>query len=545
MSPRRKIDDFLDANINGLRAVAESLNEGVGIADENGIICYANHRFFDLTGHTREEVIGKRMYEIFVPPDSNERTNVVARMRERYQARLRGISETYEMNVVRKDGECRTIEVRAAPLVDQDGDIIGSTGAITDITERKLMEEQLRWSHKMEAVGRLAGGVAHDFNNLLMVIQGYASVLKEQLSNQPELFRKAQVILESSEAASALTRQLLSISNRQVVQKQSLDLNELITESVHIIQGLLGERIKLQVNLQKELPLTTGDVSQLQQVLLNLVVNSRDAMPEGGAVRITTELVKRDGHAVTRPAALIGAFVCLRVEDTGHGMSDEVRARIFEPFFSTKKNGHSSGLGLAITFGIVSEHSGEIHVRSEPGRGSTFEILFPATAERAPRKETAEEHLSLSGSEVVLLAEDQPAVRGLLKETLQNFGYTVIEAVDGADALRLAMSSKGKNIDLLLTDLVMPVKNGLELAGELLSARPHLKVVVVSGYPDDPDVWNKIQELKCAFLAKPFSPNVLARVVRHVLDGDPPDRFLDRSGDDVTSGSGEPLVSNL
>jgi CheY-like chemotaxis protein len=287
---------------------------------------------------------------------------------------------------------------------------------------------------------------------------------------------------------------------------------------MRVIEGLMGERVKVTQLLANDLPLIRADASQLQQVLINLVVNARDAMPEGGEIKLATSLVDSMNRQVSAAAGLQGNFVRLRVQDSGHGVQEELKARIFEPFFTTKKGKQKgSGLGLSITFGIVKDHKGEIRLESSPGEGAIFDVLLPAVVDTGERTASgAKDWKPLTGSEVILLAEDQPAIRMLLKDCLERYGYTVVEASDGAEALEIA-PSLGK-LDLLITDLVMPRVGGLNLASELLKSQPDLKVIVISGYPDERDVWKKLKELGCEFLAKPFSPDSLARVVRNVLD---------------------------
>jgi two-component system cell cycle sensor histidine kinase/response regulator CckA len=511
------LESFFTKHTPGFASIVNGLNDAVVIAD-NGFLWFANPRFYEITGFTEEEVFMKRVHEIYFPSGSPESIAEEKRIRSFYEKRLSGVSETYETHIIRKNGERRWIETKASPIKDSHGNIISSVGIISDITERKHLEEQLRWSQKMEAVGRLAGGIAHDFNNLLTVIQGYASDIQNQLQTNPELFKKAGVIVEAGEAAGALTQQLLSISRKQVIQMAPVSLNDVVERSIRVIQGLMGERIETEVNLAHQLPLTVADASQLQQILINLAVNSRDAMPEGGTLKIFTDLVNKAGNPIATVNKKAENFVRLRIVDTGHGISDEIKTKIFEPFFTTKRaKGRGSGLGLSITFGIVREHKGELRVESKPGEGATFDILLPVDVEKQEAG-AAQRHdwKPLTGSEVVLLAEDQMGVRSLIKDTLERFGYKVYDAGDGAEALEIA--AKLERIDLLVTDLVMPRVGGLQLATELSKQRPGVGLIVISGYPDERDVWKILSDLGCEFMAKPFSPEMLARLVRKVLD---------------------------
>jgi two-component system cell cycle sensor histidine kinase/response regulator CckA len=508
---------FVAKHRPGFASIVESLNEAMVIA-ENGFLWFANPRFSEITGYSQEDIQGKRLHEIYFPAGSPESIEEEKRIQSFYQNRLKGLSDTYDTHIICKNGERKWVETKASPLKDESGNIVCSVATIADITERKNLEEQLRWSQKMEAVGRLAGGLAHDFNNLLTVIQGYGLDLQNQLETTPDQQKKASVIVEASEAASALTQQLLSISRRQVTQMAPVELNQVVERSMRVIEGLMGERVKVTQLLANDLPLIRADASQLQQVLINLVVNARDAMPEGGEIKLATSLVDSMNRQVSAAAGLQGNFVRLRVQDSGHGVQEELKARIFEPFFTTKKGKQKgSGLGLSITFGIVKDHKGEIRLESSPGEGAIFDVLLPAVVDTGERTASgAKDWKPLTGSEVILLAEDQPAIRMLLKDCLERYGYTVVEASDGAEALEIA-PSLGK-LDLLITDLVMPRVGGLNLASELLKSQPDLKVIVISGYPDERDVWKKLKELGCEFLAKPFSPDSLARVVRNVLD---------------------------
>ena len=514
-----ELGSTLDDWAASFHSVTESLNEGLILADNDGIIRFANSRFTELTGFERSEIVGRRIYEVFCPPGSEELMKEAERMRSRYEARRAGISENYETLITRKDGQRRWIETKAAPLYNADKKIIGSIGANFDITDRKLLEEQVRWSQKMEAVGRLAGGVAHDFNNLLTVIQGYADLLRHQLLPDDPRVKKIDVIREASEAASTLTQQLLSISRRQIVRMQLMSVNDVVERSLRVVQGLIGEKIDLVTELEPDLPPIRGDAGQVQQVLLNLVVNARDAMPDGGTLYISTDLM--DGVEVCKagePVVEDRHSIRLRVRDTGHGMDADVKSRLFEPFFTTKRKGRGSGLGLSTTFGIVEEHEGEIRVDSEPGNGATFDVNFPAKVGREASVALHTEWRVLTGSEVVLVAEDQTAVRILLRETLERYGYTVLEGHDGRDALDLARKFGVNKIDLLVTDVIMPRMNGLELAHEMLAENPRLRLMMISGYADDPQIVDKIKTKGVAFLAKPFGPESLVRNVRAVLD---------------------------
>lgn len=517
------LEQFIGIADAGFIAVLESLNEGIIILDLDGRVQFANERIVEITGYSKIELCGKRVYEFFFPSNSKEQEEGRLLMEARHNARLKGVSDTYETQITRKDGKKRWIETKASPLIDESGKIVGSIGAHFDITDRKEVEDQLRWSQKMEAVGRLAGGVAHDFNNLLTVIQGYGTLLRQQLVSADLDVKRADVILEAAEAASTLTQQLLSISLRQVVQMVPVCLNDVVERSLRVVHGLVGERIEVRVKLLPHLPLMLGDPAQLQQIFLNLVVNARDAMPHGGLLTISTELVDGRGYPVLFSEKLQDASVRLSVQDSGHGIDEATKSRIFEPFFTTKRSSlrgtgvRGSGLGLSVTFGIVKEHGGDIRVFSEPGQGARFDVTFSMIPPQQTEKTEREDWRPLTGSEVVLLAEDQVAVRVLLKETFELYGYTVIEAVDGQEAVELAERYPGR-IDALITDLVMPRLSGLEAAQQILRARPGVRVLIISGYPDEADVWEKIRQNGFAFLAKPFNSDTIAKFLRSILD---------------------------
>ncbi len=503
-----------------LLSVIDSLSEGIVIADTQGVIRRVNLAFAQMTGYERQDIIGRRIFEIYFPPGSAEAENEARQMFERYAARRAGKSELYETLIFRRDGARRWIQTNASPLYDAAGEIIGSIGTLSDITEKKLLEQELRWSQKMEAVGRLAGGVAHDFNNLLTVIQGYVELLSQELDHDDPHRRKIQIIQEASEAAALLTQQLLSISRRHVVRVEPISISEVIESSLRVIQGITGERVRLVADLMQKPPLVSGDRSQLQQVLLNLVVNARDAMPDGGTLVIETTAVDAAGNELDRNhLGADGTFVRLRVEDTGIGMSEDVKARIFEPFFTTKSQTLGSGLGLAVTHGIVEQHNGSIAVTTAPNQGSTFDVMFPALP--CPEVRPAPEHPteSLDGFEVVLVVEDNIAVRVMLCEALDRYGYTVLQAKDGAKAMEIVRSLTDRSIDLLITDLVMPGISGTELAEQVVAHSPNTKVLVISGCADEGAAAGDDGSLRYPFLEKPFTPETVARATRRALDG--------------------------
>jgi signal transduction histidine kinase len=389
------------------------------------------------------------------------------------------------------------------------------------VAQREQVEAQLMHSQKMEGLGRLAGGIAHDFNNILTGILGYVSLLQDEI--QPGTGARADLdeIERASRRASDLTRQLLTFARKQTVSPSLVDLNELIRNVDRILHRLIGEDVEMVVDLADGLPAVRADPAQLEQVLTNLVVNARDAMPRGGKITIATRLVQATPTELgigLGVGARITDFVQLEVSDTGVGMDARTMARVFEPFFTTKEPGRGTGLGLAISYGIVQEAGGAISVSSEPGVGTAVTIhLPPAAGSATPIPERRERPRDSTSAETVLIVEDEPLVRGLAERALKGRGYTVLTAGDGDVALEVARSW-GRHIDLLVTDVIMPRTGGRLVAEQLSAARPGLKVLFISGHVDDPRVREAIESRGAAFLPKPFTPNDLAEAVRRVLD---------------------------
>jgi len=391
-------------------------------------------------------------------------------------------------------------------------------GLLSDITERKQMEQQLRQTQKMEAVGQLAGGVAHDFNNLLTVIRGHTDLLLDHIGQTDALRRNVEQIQKSSDRAVSLTRQLLAFSRKQVLQPKVLDLNAVVAEMGKMLPRLIGENISLTISAAPSLGRVKADPGQIEQVILNLAVNARDAMPQGGKLTIETANVELDEtyareHLTARP----GPHVMLAVSDTGSGMDPETQSHIFEPFFTTKELGRGTGIGLATVYGIVKQSGGWIWVYSEVGKGSTFKIYLPRVDE--PEKaETPKARLGIHrGTETVLVVEDNESLRQLTCEFLVSTGYTVLVAQDGSEAIRITEQHAGP-IHLLLTDVVMPGMSGHELAQRLAILRPDIRSLYVSGYTGDAILQQGVLEEGASFLAKPFTRDALAQKVREGLE---------------------------
>ena len=392
---------------------------------------------------------------------------------------------------------------------------------VEDITERLSLEAQLRQSQKMESVGQLAAGVAHDFNNMLTIIQGHSGMLLAKAAQKGELLDSAQAIYFAAERAAGLTRQLLMFSRKNVMQPKPLDLREVVTHMGKMLQRLLGETITLEFRPPPELALVHADVGMVEQVIMNLAVNARDAMPKGGTLTISTSPVQiNEAYVHTHPEAHVGSFVCLRVTDTGCGMDAYTMARIFEPFFTTKEVGKGTGLGLATVYGIMKQHEGWIDVASELSRGTTFSVFFPATAELAEAKgpDTTSEAKVQGGKETILIVEDEPVLRDMAHVILQECGYNILEASSGREALGVWERNRSQ-IDLVLTDMVMPEGiSGMDLAQRLLGANPRLKIVFASGYSMEDMDTAFVRNGSAVFLQKPYTHITLAKAVRDCLD---------------------------
>ena len=390
-----------------------------------------------------------------------------------------------------------------------------------DVTDRKLLQEQLLQAQKMDAIGRLAGGVAHDFNNLLTTITGYSELLLRHLPADRELRHHAEQIERAAYRAARLTRQLLAFSRKQILQPRVIDLNHIVTDIDSMLRRLIGEHIDLVTACAPGLWRVKADLGQIEQVILTLAINARDAMPTGGELRIEPQNVTID--AATTPQAdglQPGQYVCLRLTDTGSGMTDDVKAHMFEPFFTTKPTGKGTGLGLATCYGIIKQSGGYITVASEPGAGSAFAIYLPRIDEPVgePNRRDDSSTILPGGTETILIVEDEPAVLGLAATVLTQLGYTVLQAGNGVEALRLVRERNGHGVDLVLTDVVMPQMGGKDLADTLRVEYPAVKVLFASGYTEDAIVHHGVIDPNVAFIEKPYTPGALARKVREVLD---------------------------
>jgi two-component system, cell cycle sensor histidine kinase and response regulator CckA len=544
--------------LDGSRKVIN--NSAVPLVDENGCITGAAVLNEDITenirtseelkkrearlehaqrmaslGHWELEATGvlkssDEMYRIFglrrseFPPDREAfQSRIHPEDRDRCrasieQARLEGKAYDLDYRIVRPDGSERVVREHAEPMFDEACRLARIMGTIQDVTEYRRLEDQLREAQKLESVGRLAGGIAHDFNNLLTVIVGYSDFVLDMLDESHPARAGIEQIQKAGERASALTRQLLAFSRRQVVQPRVVDLNAVIAEAEKMFDRLVGDDVEVSTVLAENLWPVLADPGLVEQVLMNLVVNARDAMPEGGSLVLETNNVLLDEHEARQHHGMRpGAHVLLAVSDTGVGMDAATRARIFEPFFTTKPLGKGTGLGLSTCYGIVTQAEGWIGVYSEPGRGSTFRVYLPRVEDGA-QAEAAAEHASTvpGGHENILVVEDQDDVRRFACDALRGYGYKVQAAASGSDALRLLAETSGP-IDLLVTDLVMPGISGRELADCVAELRPGMPTLFMSGYSDEAATRQRVVEPGAAYLQKPFSPAALARKVRDVL----------------------------
>ncbi len=507
---RKRAEEKIRESEARLRVLVEQLPAGLWTVDKNLSFTSAVGAGLAKLGLKRDSVAGISLQEYFgttepgfLPIAAHRRA--VAGEATTFHAEWKGGSYTCHVE----------------PLRNKDGEIQGAICMALDISDRRQLEEQLRQAQKMEAVGRLAGGIAHDFNNLLMVIQGYADLLAERLPESDPLHRNAEQIQTASQRATSLTRQLLAFSRKQMLAPKVLNIQGVVADMEKILRRLIGEDVQLETNSAADLGLVKADRSQIEQVILNLAVNARDAMPEGGRLTIETANAELDASFAHHPPAVLtpGKYVMLAVTDNGVGMDAETQAHIFEPFFTTKEKGKGTGLGLATVYGIVKQSGGYVWVYSEPGRGTSFKVYLPRIAEEAPLPHSEiplKGRANPRGSETVLLVEDEKGVRELAREYLKMIGYNVIEAENGHAALELAAMQEGK-IDLLMTDVVMPGISGRELSQRMKSVRPDIQVLFMSGYTDQAVVNHGILETDAVLLQKPFTLNALALKLREIL----------------------------
>jgi PAS domain S-box-containing protein len=511
---RKDVEKALEVSEQRLRTLLESVNLIVLVLAEDGSIEYANPFLLEVAGYAHDELIKKNWFHDFVRAGDTD--SVVERFHEMTD---RERHEKHQYVILTRDGGEKLISWHETVLRDGQGRATGTLCVGEDVTERAGLEEQLRRAQKMEAVGRLAGGIAHDFNNLLTAILGPAEMLLMEMDAADPARQDLEEIKAAGERAATLTRQLLAFSRQQVLEPKNLDLNTLVGDLDRMLQRIVGEDIEFRVLLANDLGTVRADPGQIEQVIMNLVINSRDAMPSGGTLTFETANVELDAeYADQHFPVTAGQYVMLAVSDTGVGMDAATRAKIFEPFFTTKPKGKGTGLGLATAYGIVKQSGGYIWAYSEVGQGTTFKVYLPRVDEvPAVAVSVAGENGTLSGTETILVVEDEKIVQGVTRRILEARGYQVLAADGGPQALTIAEEHPGP-IPLLITDVVMPEMSGRDLASRLLEIRPATRVIYVSGYTDDMIVQHGVLEPGVQFLQKPFTPRALAKKVRTVLD---------------------------
>lgn len=503
VSARRNAESRLRDQREWLQVTLSSIDDAVIATDLNGCVTFMNPSAEAMTGWTPQRATGRPLDEVFRPVDRHSTED---------SKRLS------EVILTSQDGTTRQIELSAAPIRNDANRTKGSVLVFRDVTERELLQEQFRQAQKMEGIGQLAGGVAHDFNNLLTVILGYCALAYRESVSNNSLRDHLNQIKAAGDRATGLVSQLLAFSRKQVLKPRVLNLNEIVASSEKMLERLIGEDIDLVCNTRSELGNVLADSGQVEQIILNLAVNARDAMPHGGKLTIETANVELDvNYARTHTEVVPGRYVLIAVSDSGHGMDTVTQARIFEPFFTTKELGKGTGLGLSTVFGIVKQSGGHIWLYSEPGHGATFKIYLPRVDENATSAgREIGSVISLNGSETILLVEDDEMVREFAQAALQSYGYAILAAAAAPAALEISRQHIGL-IRLLVTDVVMPGITGLKLSEQLTQLRPEMKVLFVSGYADDAIVHHGVLDAQEAFLQKPFTPDALARKVREVL----------------------------
>ena len=518
---RRQAKKALEKSEERYRLLAENVTDVIWTLDIKSMrYSYVSPSVMRLLGYTAEETINLAPEQILTPSSFEiatkalEEEMAIEKMERKDMSRARAL----EFEHIHKDGSTVWAEVRMTFLRDPETRPVGILGVTRDITERKKLEDQLRHSQKMEAVGTLTRGIAHDFNNILTTIINCGNILQIKMDKDEPLRTHVSQILASSERAANLIQSLLSFSRKYIIRLKPVNPNEIVERVEKLLSRIIGEEIELRIKLTDEDLFVMADPGQIEQVLINLCTNAKDALPEGGLLTISTELVELDNgfikaHGYGKP----GLYALISAADSGTGMDEKTQERIFEPFFTTKEVGKGTGLGLSIVYGIVKQHNGFVTVYSEPGRGTTFKIYLPLTKSRGEGTKSTTFNVLIYGSETVLVAEDDSEVREISRDILEEFGYTVIEAVDGEDAIEKFTENKD-GIELILLDVIMPKKNGKDVYDEIKKIRPGIRALFTSGYTAD--IINKkgLLEEGINFISKPVSPTELLKKVREVLD---------------------------
>lgn len=516
---RRRAADAVRRSHERFRALFDNSPSAIYIANlTTGKVEDVNAQFEELTGYGREQVVGHSTIELGLWIEADAREALSRRAAAGQSVR------NADLQMICRSGERRDVLVSLDHLSNGANRESSLVAVILDVTKQRALETQLRQAQKMEAVGQLAGGVAHDFNNILTAILGYTALVLDDLPADSPACNDVREIQKAGERAAALTAQLLAFSRRTLLEPRVIDLNVLIRNTQSLLKRLLGEDVMLTSHLASDLSAVSADAAQIDQMIVNLALNARDAMPSGGHLAIDTANVMLDQAFVAdHPGAAVGPHVMIAVTDTGTGMDEVVKARLFEPFYTTKGPGKGTGLGLAMVFGIVKQTGGSIWVESQLGVGSTFTVYLPATDKPLPHEESHQSALASRGTETILVVEDQDEVRRLIRDVLGRSGYTVMAASDPHEALSV-LANPAAPISLLLTDVVMPNMSGRELARICHAQHPEVRVLYMSGYPSDAIGQDGLLEPGLAFIQKPFAGPVLLQRVRAVLDRPAPPR---------------------
>jgi PAS domain S-box-containing protein len=512
---RKQWEKSLMKSEERFRQVAENTKEWIWEVDGDGLFIYASPIVEQMLGYTPEAVVGKKHFYDFFPADQKERAKkeAFAIFAEKKPF------DRYVNSCVHKNGNIVFLETSGMPILDSKGDLLGYRGINIDITERQQLEVQLRHAQKMEAVGTLAGGIAHDFNNILNVIMGYGVMVKDRLDPGSPAMEDMNEVLTAADRAADLTTRLLVFSRKNLVEVKSININTLIFDLKKLLARIIRENIEFNLDLTDRPLIILADAGEMEQVLINLAANARDAMQKGGRLTISTGVEKIDEKFVqTFGYGKPGKYALITVADTGPGIDAEIQKKIFEPFFTTKGVGEGTGLGLAISYGIIKQHNGYIKVHSEPGQGTAFKLFLPLSEETAAEDKKTDPAVSvMGGNETVLIAEDEEALRKLIKTVLESFGYSVITAKDGDDAITKFMDNR-ERIRLVMLDMIMPKKSGKEVSEVIINVDPHMKVLFASGYAMDSITNKEFSESGFDFIHKPFRPKDLLIKLREILD---------------------------
>jgi len=517
---RRETEEILRESEEKYKSILDNIEDGYYEVDLSGNFVFFNNSMCKMLGYTRSELLGMNNRAYMDKENAKKVFQTFNRVFTTGES-----SRELDWTLITKQGTKCHIDTSASLIRDGDGNAIGFRGIARDVSERRtaekekaLLTEQLQQAQKLESVGRLAGGVAHDFNNLLSIILGYGEIVLESLGRDHPHREPLEQIYQAGIRAKALTRQLLAFSRKQVLETKVCDIKTVVTGFEKLLSRLIGEDIQLNLSLTSNPLIVKADISQLEQVLMNLAVNARDAMPDGGTLTIETAIVEIDEtYSEIKPGIPTGSYAMIGVSDSGCGMDKETRKRIFEPFFTTKGDEKGTGLGLATSYGIIKQHGGDIWAYSEPNQGTIFKVYLPLCDEVAASSETVSVPVNLLGNETILVVEDNEMVRNLSKTILQNQGYTVLSAENGNDAFAVLENHDGP-LDLLLTDVIMPGINGRDLFEKIAGRYPNVKVLFMSGYADDVITHRGMIDDGVAFIQKPFSVKGLAAKVRETID---------------------------